>query len=374
MTETAGERARLDALDVLRGLVMVVMALDHTRDYFHAADFDPLDLRRTSAALFLTRWVTHFCAPVFVFLAGVGAHLAGRRGRTRGELSRFLLVRGLWLVLLELSVVRLGWSFSLDPHFAIAQVLWAIGWSMVVLAGLVHLPRALVLGLGLLLIAGHDAFDGVATHASPTLDVLWRVLHVRGPVEFAPGWHLFVLYPLLPWIGVMAAGYGLGGLLAGEQPDWRRRTRALGLGTCALFVLLRLLNRYGDPVPWQAESRVLFSVFSFLDCEKYPPSLDYVLMTLGPALLLLSLLPERARGPAARLAVYGRVPLFYYLLHIPLIHVLALAAGTGFPSGSGFGLPAVYAVWLLVVLLLYLPCRSWGELKRTRRSAWLSYL
>lgn len=374
MSPAADERARRDALDVLRGLVMVVMALDHARDFLHAGGFDPLDLARTTPALFLTRWVTHFCAPVFVLLAGTGAYLAGRRGRTRGELSRFLLTRGLWLVLLELSAVRLGWSFGLDPHFAIVQVIWAIGWSMVLLAGLVHLPRAWVLAFGLLVIAGHDAFDGVTSVGGPTLDGLWHVLHVRGPVEIAPGWRLFVLYPLVPWIGVMAAGYGLGGLLSGELPDWRRRTRALGLGLCALFVLLRLLNRYGDPAPWRPQESALFSVFSFVDCEKYPPSLDYLLMTLGPALLLLALLPERARGLAAWLAVYGRVPLFYYLLHLPLLHLLALACGAGPFSGRGLGLGGVYAVWALAVLLLYLPCRGWGALKRARRSAWLSYL
>jgi uncharacterized membrane protein len=355
---------RLDSIDVLRGIVMVVMALDHVRDFFHEAHFNPLDLSQTSSVLFLTRWFTHFCAPVFVFLAGTGAFLAGSRGKTRKQLSLFLLTRGLWLVLLELSIIRVGWWFGYEPHFLMAGVIWAIGWSMVVLAGLVFLPASLVLLFGVALIASHNAFDGVQGNG------LWKVLHVQSVVEYAPGWSLFVMYPLVPWIGVLAAGYGFGAFAAGK----RRRILGIGLGSCALFVLLRALNRYGDPALWSQQPGALFTLFSFVNCAKYPPSLDYLLMTLGPALVLLAVLPDKANWIAKPFVVYGRVPLFYYVLHIPLIHFLAVCAGSGMGSGHGFGLPVVYGVWLFVVALLYYPCLKWGELKRRNRSAWLSYL
>ncbi len=358
MNETAPARPRQDSIDVLRGLVMVVMALDHARDFFSYAQFEPTDLRLTTPAYFLTRLVTHFCAPVFVFLAGTGACLAGQRGKTTKELSIFLLTRGLWLVLLELTVLRFAWGFGLDPHALNALVIWAIGWSMVVLAGLVFLPRAAVLLFGLVMIGAHNAFDGA--HGGGW----WTVLHVQGWVEYAPGWGIFVMYPLVPWIGVMAAGYGFGAYAAGN----RQRIRWLGLGACVLFVLLRLVNHYGDPAPWSSQRSALFTLFSFVNCEKYPPSLDYLLMTLGPALVLLSLLPDTARGILKPFVVFGRVPLFYYLLHIPLIHLLARVAG------ERYGLPVVYGVWILVVAALYWPCLKWSELKRRNQSAWLSYL
>jgi uncharacterized membrane protein len=362
--ETLKPAARLDSIDVLRGIVMVVMALDHARDFFSNARFDPTDLSQTTPAYFLTRFVTHYCAPAFVFLAGTGAFLGGTRGKTTKELSVFLLTRGLWLVLLELTVMRVAWSFDYDVHMLRAIVIWAIGWSMVVLGVLVFLPRAAVLVFGLALIAGHNAFDGVQGGA------LWSILHVQTMVEYAPGWWIFVMYPLVPWVGVMAAGYAFGGYALGD----RRRIRWIGLGCCALFVLLRLVNRYGDPAPWESQPSALFTLFSFVNCEKYPPSLDYLLMTLGPALTLLSLLPDSARGIAKPLVVFGRVPLFYYVLHVFLIHGLALLAGAGMGSGRGFGLPVVYAIWAGVVLALYLPCRWFMELKRRNKSAWLSYL
>ena len=363
-TENAPARPRLDSIDVLRGLVMVVMAIDHVRDYFSNAQFNPTDLSKTTTAYFLTRFVTHFCAPVFVFLAGTGAFLGGARGKSTKELSLFLLTRGLWLVLLELTVMRVAWSFDYDVHMLRAIVIWAIGWSMVVLAALVFLPRAAVLLFGLALIAVHNAFDGVQG------GTLWSILHVQTMVEYAPGWHLFVFYPLVPWIGVMAAGYAFGAYAAGN----RQRIRWIGLACCALFVLVRLVNRYGDPAPWESQSIALFTLFSFLNCEKYPPSLDYLLMTLGPALVLLSVLPDSARGIAKLLAVFGRVPLFYYVLHVLLIHALAVLFGGGGMGHGGYGLPGVYAVWAGVVALLYWPCLKWGELKKRNKSAWLSYL
>ncbi len=374
MSSAPAARPRLDSIDVLRGIVMVVMALDHVRDYFSGAPFDPTDLSQTTPAYFLTRFATHFCAPVFVFLAGTGAYLGGTRGKTTKELSLFLLTRGLWLVLLELTVIRVAWRFGFDVQRFGAGVIWAIGWSMVALAGLVFLPRRVVLAFGLVMIAGHNAFDRVQGFESPFLDSLWTILHHRGLAGVAGVTSIGVLYPLVPWIGVLAAGYGFGELFSGTPEERRRRVRRLGFACCAAFVALRALDVYGDSAPWSVQENALFTVFSFVNCTKYPPSLDYLLMTLGPALVLLSWLPDEARGVARVFAVYGRVPLFYYVLHLYLIHALALLAGNGGLGDGGFGLPVVYAVWLLVVVSLYVPCARWGELKRTRRSAWLSYL
>jgi uncharacterized membrane protein len=372
---------------VLRGAAMVLMALDHTRDYFSGATVRPTDLARASAALFLTRWVTHFCAPVFVLLAGTAAYLARGRGRDGAALSRFLLSRGLWLVLLEVTVVRLGWEFDLSYRFTMLQVIWAIGWSMVLLAALVRAPASVVGAFGLVLIAGHNLLDGVDAASLGALRPLWLVLHQPGRLEPWPGHRVFVAYPLVPWAGVMAAGYGLGALLAGQPlATRRRRLVALGVAACALFALLRGGNLYGDPHPWTPSPRgALYTALAVLNCEKYPPSLAYLLVTLGPSLLALAALDGRTRGPVGRaLAVYGRVPLFYYVLHLYLIHGLALAVTVArfgvhasaqqFEHGPGLGLPGVYAAWALVVATLYPACAWFARVKQRNRSAWLSYL
>jgi uncharacterized membrane protein len=389
--QPAGPRPRLDAIDLLRGVVMVLMALDHTRDYFSRTPFDPTDLSQTSTALFLTRWVTHFCAPVFVFLAGTGAFLYGARGKTRPQLAWFLFSRGLWLVVLEFTLVQLGWSFQLFPGRYLAQVIAAIGGSMIVLAGLVFLPTWAVAAIGILLIAGHNALDGLPSDAVARLPWLVGPLFL-GPVPPPPAPTLvFVAYPLLPWLGVMAAGYGCGPLWL-LDPD-RRRAWLAGLGGALLllFVLLRATNLYGDPRPWMLQQTNWFTFLSFVNCTKYPPSLLFVLMTLGPALLALAWF-DRPAGPLGRwFIVFGRVPLFYYLLHVPLIHGLALLVALvqygegGFllhhPAGAlsehappGYGLPGVYVAWLVVVGLLYPVCRWFADLKRRRRDGWLSYL
>lgn len=385
--------ARLEAIDWLRGVVMVLMALDHVRDAFSNARFNLLDLEQTTPALFLTRWITHYCAPVFVFLAGIGAYLAASRGKTRPQLAWFLLTRGFWLVVLEFTLVRFGWFFNVDYHLLVAQVIWAIGGSMVALAGLVFLPPWVIAALGVALIAGHNAFDGISSDRLALPGWLWTLLMRPGALELRPGVWLFVGYPLLPWLGILLVGYGSGELWLLEPSRRQRRLFALGAGATLLFVVLRSINGYGDPQPWSPQPGGLFSAFAFVSCEKYPPSLDYVLMTLGPALLLLA---ARDRTPGRMghwLVTFGRVPLFFYLLHLPLIHLLALAvawlrhpdvgfmfqniflAGPGqLPSGYGFGLPAVYGVCLVVVLLLYPPCSWFAGLKSRRRSVWLSYL
>jgi uncharacterized membrane protein len=369
---------------------MVIMALDHTRDYFSNARFDPLDLSKTSAALYFTRWITHFCAPVFVLLAGTGARLSLARGRSRRDLSRFLWTRGLWLVLIEVTVVSFGWSFDPGLHALMLQVIWAIGWSMVALAALIHLPAAVVGAFGIVMIAGHNLLDPIRPERFGSFAWLWDILHVSSwrPIATAGGHSFMLIYPLIPWIGVMAAGYALGGLFS-LAPDRRRRfLLLLGASLTAFFVVLRWTNLYGDPRHWHHQKTALLTVMSFLNCEKYPPSLLYLLATLGPAIALLALLDKPAGALASKIRVFGRVPFFYYVLHIPLIHAMSLGAGYLMygpaifswgprnppPNDAGLGLPGVYLAWLLSVAILYFPCRWFAGLKARRKDAWLSYL
>ena len=381
-------RGRLVSIDVVRGIVMVLMVLDHTRDFFSVARFAPTDLAQTTPALFFTRWITHFCAPAFVFLAGTAAFLTGNRGRTRPELARFLLTRGLWLIVLEVTLVRLGVTFNVTYDLIFLQVIWAIGVSMIVLAGLVFLPRRAIAAFAIVTIAGHNLLDGVGREAFGELGFLWTVLHVQ---SFEERWGLAVavIYPLIPWVGVMAAGYALGPVFLLQRQRRRRILLIAGLAVTAGFVVLRALNVYGDPDPWSPQGDPVFTVLSFLNTEKYPPSLLYLMMTLGPMLAALTLF-DREPGPLTRpLVVFGRVPLFFYLLQWPLVHGMALGLAAlrgqptdhlfqsvpfGYPEGYGYGLPVVYLVWALAILLLYWPCRWFAELKRRRRDAWLSYL
>lgn len=385
----AGGRVRLDSVDLLRGLVIVVMALDHARDYFTDVRFDATDLTQTTAPLFLTRWITHFCAPVFVFLAGTSAYLYQARGRSRGEVSRFLLTRGLWLVVLELTVVRWAWTFNFSyTELLFVQVIWVIGVSMIVLAGLVHLPLPVVAGVGIAMIAGHNLLDGITPQSVGAWGPLWAILHVQSAIPLGGDRVFVVIYPLIPWVGVMAAGYAFGTLLSRPERERGRSLLMLGGALTLAFVMLRAANLYGDPAPWSVQATAGRTALSFLNTTKYPPSLLFLLMTLGPAIASLPLL-ERLTGPVARaVTVFGRVPLFFYVLHLYLIHALALVVGTlaGFdprsflhvwlfnPEGWGYGLPVVFLVWAGVVLALYPACRWFAEVKARRREAWLSYL
>jgi uncharacterized membrane protein len=388
--QQASARLRLDSVDLLRGLVIVIMALDHARDFFTAVRFEATDLTQTTAALFLTRWITHFCAPVFVFLAGTSAFLYQARGRSRGEVSRFLLTRGLWLVLLEWTLVRWAWMFNFNytTEVLFVQVIWVIGVSMIVLAGLIHLPLGAVAAIGIGMIAGHNLLDGVSPESLGRWAPLWILLHAQAPIPLRGDQVLFVIYPLVPWIGVMAAGYAFGSLLLWPADERRRLLLRLGCGLTLGFLVLRAANVYGDPAPWSPQASAGRTVLSFLNTTKYPPSLLFLLMTLGPAIALLPL-RERLRGPLARaVRVYGRVPLFFYVLHLALIHALAIgvAALAGFdprrfrhvwmflPPDWGYGLPVVYLVWAAVVLALYPACRWFAGVKARRREAWLSYL
>jgi len=380
---------RVAAVDLLRGTVIVLMALDHVRWFLSSARFDPTDPAQTTVPLFFTRWVTHFCAPVFMLLAGAGAYLSLGRGRDRPGLSRFLLTRGVWLVLLELTVARVGWSFNLDYRYSSALVLWALGWSMVALAVLARLPRAAVAGVALAMILGHNLLDPVAPADWGGWAWLWTILHVPGTVQ-AGAARFEVVYPLVPWIGVMAGGFALGPVFAAAPADRDRVLVRLGLVMTAAFVLLRLANGYGDPTPWSSQATPVRTALSALATTKYPPSLLFLLMTLGPALTAVPLFARWHGRLADVVRTLGRVPLFFWLLHVPLIHAVALVLSLARdgrvapwlvenppvepPPGYGFGLVMVYGVSVGVVAALYPVCRWFAEVKRRRNDRWLGYL
>jgi uncharacterized membrane protein len=366
---------------------MVLMALDHVRDYVTELRFQPEDLSRGSAALFATRWVTHFCAPAFFLLAGLGIGLSLHRGTRAAEMSSFLVVRGLWLVVLELTLTAVGWQFGfrLLPFFGI--VIWALGWSMIVMAGLVHLPPKIVAVVALLVIGAHNLLDGVRPDSFGALAPLWHVLHVPG---FAIPGKLLIAYPLIPWVAVMMLGYALADVYGMEPARRRKFLIWSGVAATALFVLLRAVNGYGNPASWLAQRTAALSVASFLNVLKYPPSLQFLLMTLGPTFVALAL-AERWRGRVPEwLAVYGRVPLFFYVLHIYLAHAMAVVIAFwqggelrripvvtdpgSIPPWYGVSLPGVYLAWILVVVLMYFPCRWFARLKAERTDRWLRYL
>ncbi len=379
----ATKRARIESIDVVRGVIMMLMALDHVRDFFGNSSVSPTDLAHTTIPLFFTRWITHFCAPVFFLLTGAGAYLSLRK-KSKRELSWFLFTRGLWLIFLELVVVRcFGWQFDFNYHFTLIQVIWALGWAMIVLSVLVYLPLSVVTAFGLVMIATHNLLDHIQS-ANP----LWIVLHSQAIVPLNPQHVVLVGYALIPWVGVTAAGYGLGQIYS--WPSARRKAflLPLGVGVTTAFCILRAINLYGDPRPWAIQRSAAFTVLSFLNTTKYPPSLLYLLMTLGPALLLLWTLDAGTPRWLRPALTVGKVPLFYYLLHLPLIHLLAIAAryaryGPGHwmvetayfnrLPGWGYSLPIVYLVWAGVVLALYPPCRWFAGLKQRRSDAWLSY-
>ncbi|MGH7893516.1 MAG: DUF1624 domain-containing protein [Candidatus Binatia bacterium] len=375
-------QARNDAIDWLRGAVMILMALDHTRMFLG----HPVDLHTAPAPLYFTRWVTHFCAPVFVLLAGTAAYLHGRQLGSTRALAGYLVRRGLWLVVLEVTVVRIAWLFQIWPDVVILQVIWAIGASMMALAGLVWLPRPAIAAFAATLIVGHNLLDAVHADQIGAASWLWLLLHEGGRLEPFTGATWIAAYPLVPWVGVMAAGYALGPWVVLPREQRRTRFARAGLALIGSFLLLRTTNLYGDPHAWSPEGEPLRAALSFLDCEKYPPSLLFLGMTLGPALCALAWM-DRPLGPwAMRVCVYGRVPLFYYVLHLFAIHALSIALawpelGSAAVTrrfiadgGLGYSLPAVYAFWLSVVLVLYPACRWFAGVKRRSRSAWVSYL
>jgi uncharacterized membrane protein len=394
----ARDGGRITSIDAVRGLVMAIMALDHVREFFDASAmaFQAEDLSRTTAPLFLTRWVTHVCAPAFVFLAGLAAERRLRHDGSTARLSRFLWTRGLWLVLLEITVMRFALNFRFsaqDPLLLI--ILVALGLSMVALAGLVLLPRPAIAAVGLVVVLFHNLLDPIRPAAFGGLAPLWNALHAPG-VFVVAGLPIVFGYPVLAWIGLMALGFTAGPIFD-LAPDRRQRLLVrTGLALVAAFLVLRAINVYGDPSPWGLQASPLFTVLSFLRTTKYPPSLQFLLMTIGPVLILLAWFDRRPTAPAAPLAVIGRVPLFYYVVHFYLAHVAAslvaawqygfgLAFLSGpFPSMGGsrdlfppdFGHPlwATYVAWIALVAVMYPLCRWFGDYKARARPWWGSYL
>ncbi len=399
-------KERIYSIDLLRGIVMMIMMLDHVREFVHAGALtsDPTDPATTTSAVFFTRWITHFCAPIFVFLSGTSIYLQKLAGKTNGELSRFLWTRGLWLILLEFTVIRTLIVFNLDySFFGMAQVIWVIGVSMIVMAGLIYLPVKIVGWAGLLMIVLHNLLDGIqvppniAFAGTPPPDLAqsaWILLHQIGVVPlFGGASQAFVAYALIPWVGVMMVGYALGSIYSQNADERKRLLLKVGIAVTALFVVVRLVNIYGDPVPWKYQETGVATFLSFFNTTKYPPSLLFLLMTLGPAMMVLAL-TDRIDGKAIwqRICItFGRVPMFYYLLQWLFAHtagiVLAYFAGTDIsylfknilemgqtaPPGHGFSLATTYATWITGLILLYPLCAWWSGIKR-RHKHWAAEL
>lgn len=381
---------RIHSIDILRGIIMVIMALDHTRDFFSSLSFDPLDLTQTTPQMFFTRWITHFCAPIFVFLAGTSAFLSFNKRGSKKTASLFLLKRGLWIIFLELVIINLSWTFDIHYTHLFVQVFWAIGWSMIFLAALIWLPVRWIAAIGLSLILFHNAFDSFKPESFGSASWLWMMLHEGGFAPFGKTSGLFFAYPLIPWIGVMAVGYAFGTIYKIEAALRKRVLLQIGLACITIFIILRWSNIYGDKDLWVTYDTWWKTVLSFIDCTKYPPSLLYLLMTLGPGIVALALLENTHNRLSRFFTVYGKVPMFYYILHVPIIHGLAMIVAV--INGSnvsrflqslffaapdptwGFSLPVIYMVWVFVVLLLYAPCLWFMKVKARRKDWWLSYL
>jgi uncharacterized membrane protein len=390
---------RIQSVDAIRGAVMILMAIDHVRDFVarSAMQFSPTDLTRTTAAIFFTRWITHFCAPVFMLTAGLGAYFWMSRGhRSKGELSRFLVTRGLGLIFLELTLLRLIMFFQISFRASpvILLVIWAIGLSMIALAALIHLPRPFLVALSFALIALHNLLDHFAAERFGGAAWLWDILHQQNVFSLV-GTKFVTAYPVLPWIGVMSGGYCLGSVFLWDGARRERFLLRLGFALSAAFLVLRAINLYGDRVPWSHQPSTLFTALSFLNTTKYPPSLDFLVMTLGPAIMLAAWLDGLHLSLTNPLIVFGQVPFFYYAAHLLVAHLVAIAMNfarygrasfllipppsLGSPSGLfppdyGFPLWTAYAVWILVLLLLYPACRWFARLKQHHRNGWLSYL
>lgn len=397
---------RIQSIDVLRGLVMVIMALDHVRDFLYKSELadasgaalDPTNMQTTYPALFFTRWITHFCAPIFVFLAGTSIYLMCRR-KPKNELSSFLIKRGIWLVLVEIVIITFSWTFNPFYNFFFLQVIWAIGISMILLGLLIHLPYKVIFAIGIIIVAGHNLTDipsiGNTLKGTMLADFIYFANFSFYSVD--ANHHFLIIYAFLPWTGVMLLGYCFGKLYEkGVDELWRRKILLqLGGAIILFFVLLRLSNWYGDPVPWSSQPRgAVYTFLSFLNLNKYPPSLLYLCMTIGPGMLFLALMEKVQNKFTGIMNIYGRVPMFYYILHFYLIHIIVVIVFylQGFSSNDivpkdglpfffkpndprfGYGLLGIYIVWLIVIAVLFPLCKKYNEYKSTHQKWWLSYL
>lgn len=389
-------KPRIQSIDLLRGIIMIIMALDHTRDFFHSEAFtgDPLDLNTTTPFLYFTRWITHFCAPVFVFLAGTSAWLQSRR-KTKKELSRFLITRGLWLILIEITVITLGISGDIHFGIIILQTIWSIGISMVILGLMIWLPFYAIPVTGLIIVFGHNALDFAEDYYKGEVSVFWHFLHLPTVLPLGGGHALGIFYPFLSWAGLMMLGYCCGKIFTAIEPPQRNKVLLwMGIGLLLFFAAVRAVDIYGDPANWAAQKTGLYSFLSFMNVTKYPPSLLYMCATIGPALIFLALIKNVQSRFAKIIIVYGRVPFFYYILHFYLLHSLSiifyLARGHSFAEGmkgvpglplkfvvpgEGNSLWVVYGVWLAVVIALYPLCKWYDNYKTNHpEKKWLSYL
>ena len=388
------DKKRISSVDLLRGAVMIIMALDHTREYFHiAATSNPLDLNTTTPILYFTRWITHICAPVFVFLSGTSAYLQSAR-KSKKELSIFLLTRGLWLILAEVTIVNLLFTFDLTFDVIALEVIWAIGISMVILGLVIWLPFNIILAIGLLIVLGHNALDFYERGQTGPFSAGYNLIHRVGFHQLSDKRQLLILYPFLPWTGLMILGYCLGKVLLNSDPAYRKKFLMItGISTIALFIILRFINVYGDPFRWSSQANGFYTFLSFINASKYPPSLFFISMTIGPALLLMAWWDSIQNGFTRIVSVYGRVPFFYFLTHFFLIHLFSaiafflrghsFAEGAGNPgtfinfiqAGEGVQLRYVYLIWLSVVIVLYPICKWYDNYKTNHKEKkWLSYL
>ncbi len=400
---TTTSRTRINSIDILRGIIMVIMALDHTRDFFHrtvvsgggSVATNPTDLDTTTPVLFFTRWITHFCAPIFVFLAGTAAYLMSLK-KTKAELSSFLVKRGVWLVLVEIIIITLGWTFNPLFNLIILQVIWAIGISMILLGLLIHLPFKLIFIIGFIIVFGHNILDYPGINKGLRSGFLADLLYFTNfsVYHIDKNHFIFIIYSFLPWTGVMLLGYCFGRLFSPSvSPVQRRKTLVLmGSGLLALFIALRFVNLYGDPIPWATHARgPVFTFLSFLNVNKYPPSLDFLALTIGTGMLALALLEGVRNKITNFFMVYGRVPMFYYILHFYVLHILVVIFFfvQGYPTSRisdpnspflfrppefGIGLGGVYLIWIFVFLVLYPLCKKYDRYKSTHSNWWLSYL
>jgi uncharacterized membrane protein len=387
-------KSRIQSIDLLKGLVMIIMALDHVRHLGHRdfiAGLNPLDFANTTTSLFFTRWITNFCAPVFIFLSGVSVFIMGRR-KTKKEISLFLLQRGIWLIILELTILAFGWESNLYYNRLNLQVIWVIGLCMVCFSALIFLPSKIQTAIGLILVFGHNLLDRFNDIGNSPTDFIWALLHVRHNFTIDQHHTIMLAYPLIPWIGVMLLGFRFGEIYKSDFPPKKRKSILLQLGifSVLLYVLLRVGNFYGDTHPWAQQSNFIFTLCSFINTTKYPPSLLYLLTNLGFSFIFLAFAEGWKNKMVDAISIYGRVPLFFYILHIYFIHlsmwIIFFVSGhhwsevvfakrqSGYPDGFGLSLGGVYVLWIVVVCLLYLPCKWYDRYKTLHQYKWTSYI